>query len=86
MSRTIKAVERHMIPQAKVPPVRLGLQSPRREARRRMAATRTRTLSGHAFRKLRLAPGADPVRDRDCLAALVIGLFAINREWANERR
>jgi hypothetical protein len=27
MSRTIKAVERHMIPQAKVPPVRLGLQS-----------------------------------------------------------
>jgi len=27
MSRTIKAIERHMIPQSKVPPVRLGLQS-----------------------------------------------------------
>ena len=39
MSRTIKAVERHMIPQAKVPPVRLGLQLAR-EARRRMAAMR----------------------------------------------
>jgi hypothetical protein len=28
MSRTIKAIECHMIPQVKVPPVRLGLQSP----------------------------------------------------------
>jgi hypothetical protein len=55
MSRTIKAVERHMIPQAKVPPVRLGLQS---RAAKLVAEWQQRgpeTLSGHAFRKLRLA-------------------------------
>jgi len=55
MSRTIKAVERHMIPQAKVPPVRLGLQS---RAAKLVAEWQQRgpeTLSGHAFPKLRLA-------------------------------
>jgi hypothetical protein len=55
MSSTIKAIERHMIPQSKVPPVRLGLQS---RAAKLVAEWQERgpeTLSGHALRKLRLA-------------------------------
>ena len=55
MSRTIKAVERHMIPQAIVSPVRLGLRS---RAAKLVAEWQQRgpeALSGHAFRKLRLA-------------------------------
>ena len=55
MSSTIKAIERHMIPQSKIPPVRLGLQS---RAAKLVAEWQKRgpeTLSGHALRKLRLA-------------------------------
>jgi hypothetical protein len=55
MSRTTKAVERHMIPQAKVPPVWFGLQS---RAAKLVAEWQQRgpeTLSGHALRKLRFA-------------------------------
>ena len=62
MSSTIKAIERHMILQPKVPPVRsktrrgeLGLQS---RAAMLVAEWQQRgpeTLSGHALRKLRLA-------------------------------
>ena len=61
MSRTIKAIERHMIlpvrlgSQFKVPTVRLGLQS---RAAKLVAEWQQRgpeTLSGHVVRKLRLA-------------------------------
>ena len=69
MSRRIKAIECHMIPQAKVPPVRLGLQS---RAAKLVAEWQQRgpeTLSGHALRKL-LGLGADPVRDSWSLVRL----------------
>jgi hypothetical protein len=55
MSRTIKAVERHMIPQDKVPPVRLGLQSLAAKLVAEWQQRGPETFSGHAFRKLRLA-------------------------------
>jgi hypothetical protein len=55
MSRTIKAIERDMIPRSTVAPVRLGLQS---RAAKLVAEWQQRgpeTLSGHALHKLRLA-------------------------------
>ena len=55
MSRTIKAIERHMISQAKVPPVQLGLQSRAAKLVTEWQQRGPETLSGHAFRKLRLA-------------------------------
>jgi hypothetical protein len=55
MSSTIKAIERHMIPQSKVPPVRLGLQSRATELVAEWQQRGPETLSGHVVRKLRLA-------------------------------
>jgi len=60
MSRTLKAVERHMIPQAKVPPVRLGLQSRSATLIVEWQQRGPETLSGHALRKLRLALAPTP--------------------------
>ena len=55
MSRTIEAIERHMIPQSKIPPVRLGLQSRSSKLVAEWQQRGPETLSGHALRKLRLA-------------------------------
>ena len=67
MSRTIKAIERHMIlpvrlgPRSRIPPVRsktrrgeLGLQSRASNLVAEWQQRGPETLSGHAFRKLRL--------------------------------
>jgi hypothetical protein len=61
MSRTIKAIARHMIPQSKIPPVRsktrrgeLGLQSRAANLVAEWQQRGPETLSGHALRKLRL--------------------------------
>ena len=51
MSRTIKAIERHMNPQSKVVPV----QSRAAELVAEWQQRGPETLSGHALRKLRLA-------------------------------
>jgi hypothetical protein len=55
MSSTIKAIERHMIPQSTVPPVRLGLQSRAATLVAEWQQRGPETLSGHALGKLRLA-------------------------------
>jgi hypothetical protein len=62
MSSTIKAVERHMTPQSKVPPVRsttrpgeLGLQSSAPTLIAEWQQRGPETLSGRTLRKLRLA-------------------------------
>ena len=92
MSRTIKAIERHMIPQSKGGICSVSLL----EARCRMAATRTRNTFRTRTSKVALAPCADAVADnRECgrLAGvmitmsifwvLVLVLFAINLEQPN---
>ena len=61
MSRTIKAIERHMIltvrlgPRSTIPPVRLRLQNGERKLVAEWQQRGPETLSGHALRKLRLA-------------------------------
>jgi hypothetical protein len=55
MSRTIKAIERHLRPRSTIPPVRLRLQPSAPGLVAEWQQRGPETLSGHAFRKLRLA-------------------------------
>jgi hypothetical protein len=55
MSRTIKAIERHMIPRSTIPSVRLGLQNRERKLVTEWQQRGPETFSGYALRKLRLA-------------------------------
>jgi hypothetical protein len=55
MSNTIKAIQRHMTPQSKVSPVRLGLQSRAMELVAEWQQHGPEALSGYALQKLRLA-------------------------------
>jgi hypothetical protein len=54
MRKTIKAIERHMIPRSTIPPVRLGLQYPERKLVAEWQRG-TETVFGQVQRKLRLA-------------------------------
>jgi hypothetical protein len=55
MSRTIKAIERHMIRRSTIPPVRLVLQNGERKFVTEWQQRVPETLSGRMLRKLRLA-------------------------------
>jgi hypothetical protein len=54
MSRTIEAIERHMASRPRLAPVRLGLQPSAPSLIAEWQQHGPETLSGHAFRKLRL--------------------------------
>ena len=55
MSRTIKAIERHMIPKATFPPARIGFPSGDSKLVAEWQQRGPETLSGYTSRKLRLA-------------------------------
>ena len=55
MSRTIKAIERHMIPRSTISPVRLGLQPRDPKLVAEWQQRGPETFFGRALRKLRLA-------------------------------
>ena len=55
MSRTIKAIERHMIPRSTIPPVRLGLEPHAPKLVGEWQQRGPETFSGRMLRKLRLA-------------------------------
>jgi len=88
MSRTIKAVERHMIPQAKVPPVRLGLQSRAAKLVAEWQQRGPRNTFRTCISKAALGLGAVAVRDnRGCgrrLGEAMRGAIERNRVGVRE--
>jgi len=88
MSRTIKAVERHMSPQAKVPPVRLGLQSRAAKLVAEWQQRGPRNTFRTCISKAALGLGAVAVRDnRGCgrrLGEAMRGAIERNRVGVRE--